>query len=118
MANWKPNVIRYADDFLILHQDRTVIEHCKELTTLWLQDMGLELKPSKTRITHTLHECDGNIEFDFLAFHVRQYPTGKTHTGRANQYSLPLGFKTLIKPSEEAVKRHLLKIKETVNEHK
>jgi RNA-directed DNA polymerase len=117
VANWKPNVIRYADDFLILHQVRSVIEHCKELTAEWLQGMGLEHKPSKTRITHTLHECDGNIGFDFLAFHVQQYPVGKTHTGRANQYSPPLGFKTIIKPSKEAVKRHLLTIKETVNEH-
>ncbi len=116
--NWKPNVIRYADDFLILHRDRAVIEQCKELTSTWLQSMGLELKPSKTRITHTLHECDGNVGFDFLAFHVRQYPVGKTHTGKVNQHGALLGFKTIIKPSEEAIERHLLKIKETVNEHK
>lgn len=117
--NWKPNVIRYADDFLILHRDRTVIEQCKELTNAWLEGMGLELKPSKTRITHTLHECEGNIGFEFLAFHVRQYPVGKTHTGtvRNRFVSTPLGFKTIIKPSEEAVHRHLLRIKEEIQKH-
>ncbi len=119
-ANWKPNVIRYADDFLILHRDRAVIEQCKELTNAWLGGMGLELKPSKTRITHTLHECEGNSGFDFLAFHVRQYPVGKTHPGKvSNGYiSTPLGFKTIIKPSEEAVHRHRLKIKEEIHKHR
>jgi RNA-directed DNA polymerase len=118
VANWKPIVIRYADDFLILHRDRAIIEQCKELTNVWLKGMGLELKPSKTRITHTLHECEGNIGFDFLAFQVRQYAVGKAHTGKGNQYSPPLGFKTIIKPSEEAVHRHLLKIKEEIQKHR
>jgi RNA-directed DNA polymerase len=53
---WQPIVIRYADDFLVLHEDRTVIERCRQIATAWLADMGLELKPSKTRITHTLRE--------------------------------------------------------------
>ncbi len=117
--NWKPNVIRYAADFLILHRERTVREQCKELTNAWLEGMGLELKPSKTRITHPLQECEGNIGFDFLAFHVRQYPVGKTQTGKVrNRFvSLPLGFKTIIKPSKEAVHRHLLSIKEEIHKH-
>jgi len=118
IRNWKPTVIRYADDFLILHQDKRVIEEAKRLAALWLQNMGLELKPSKTRITHTLHECEGNVGFNFLAFHVRQYPVGKSHTGKTGgPNSRPLGFKTIIKPSDEAVHRHLLKIKEEIQRH-
>lgn len=118
---WQPAIIRYADDFLILHQDITVIEEAKEVTARWLAGMGLELKPSKTRITHTLHTYQGNVGFDFLSFHVRQYPVGKTHTGKSGgkgRQSTPLGFKTIIKPSKEAQKRHLLKIKAVIQKRK
>jgi arginine utilization protein RocB len=58
-GTWKPEVIRYADDFLILHRDLSVIQECKRLTEEWLKDMGLELKPSKTRIAHTLEKVEG-----------------------------------------------------------
>ena len=44
----------YADDFLILHRDKAVIEQCQQLVTEWLQGLGLELHPTKTRIVHTL----------------------------------------------------------------
>jgi RNA-directed DNA polymerase len=75
--------------------------------------MGLELKPSKTRITHTLHRHEGNVGFDFLGFQIRHYPVGKRHTGKTGgMNNQPLGFKTIIKPSKEAMKRHLSKIKE------
>lgn len=52
--NWKPQIIRYADDLVVLHRDKTAIEHCQRLTADWLAGMGLELSPSKTRIAHTL----------------------------------------------------------------
>src|SRR5260370_32808506 len=67
--------------------------------------MGLELKPSKTRLSHTLKDYQGNIGFNFLGFTIRQYPVGKTHTGATR--GKPLGFKTLIKPSKEGVQRHV-----------
>jgi len=65
---WQPQVIRYADDFVVLHQDKAVIERCQQVATEWLRGIGLELKPSKTRITHTLHPHEGNVGFDFLGF--------------------------------------------------
>ena len=103
----KAKVIRYADDLVILHPELTVIEAAKETTARWLAEMGLELKPSKTQITHTLNEHEGNVGFDFLGFHIRQYPVGKTHSGKtAGRYPKLLGYKTLIKPSEKAVQRH------------
>jgi len=40
-------------------QDAWLIEKIKEIVTTWLNGMGLELKPSKTRITHTLRCHDG-----------------------------------------------------------
>ena len=98
--HWQPQVIRYADDLVILHRDRTVIEQCRHLTQTWLQGIGLELSAQKTRIAHTLEKVEGEAGFNFLGFQVRQYRASKYNTARGR------GFKTLIRPSQEAVKRH------------
>ncbi len=100
------NLIRYADDFVILHKDYSVILRCKELITNWLTDMGLELKPSKTTITHTLHNVGGiKAGFDFLGFNIRQYKAGKYRSGK-NTHGIPLGFKTIVKPSKKSTRLH------------
>lgn len=114
---WQPRVIRYADDFVILHPDLATIEQTKPLTEEWLAGMGLQLKLSKTRISHTLNEHDGNVGFDFLGFEVRQHRTGKTHSAKST-HGAPLGFKTIIRPSKEAQRRHLAAIKEIIHAHK
>jgi len=114
---WQPTVIRYADDFVVLHQDRAVIEHCQQIAIEWLAGMGLRLKASKTRITHTLNPENGAVGCDFLGFQVRHYRVGKTHTGKSGGYgrpSTPLGFKTIITPSSEALKKHSQILKETI----
>ncbi len=111
------SLIRYADDFVILHEDLTVVQKCKEIISEWLNDMGLELKPSKTRLAHTLSEHEGqSAGFNFLGFNVRQYPVGKYSTG-CNSNGEPLGFKTLIKPSKEKVKVHYKKIAEVIERY-
>src|SRR5947199_8366250 len=84
----------------------TGVQKAKGLLEKWLSTMGLELKPSKTKITHTLWEYQGHVGFDFLGWTIRQFRVGKTHTGK-NPRGKPLGFKTIITPSKEAVKRHL-----------
>src|SRR5262249_8505869 len=63
-----PIMVRFADDFVVLHRDRNVIEQCQRFIMGWLQPMGLELKPSKTRITHTLETGEHEPGFDFLGF--------------------------------------------------
>ena len=87
------SIIRYADDFVVLHKDIERIIQCKVIIEGWLKELGLELKPSKTRISHTLYKYEGNTGFDFLGFNIRQYEVGKTHTGN-NTNGTPLGFKT------------------------
>lgn len=89
------SIIFYADDFLILHENLAIIEKSKVLVEEWLKEMGLELKLSKTRITHSL-EGD-KPGFDFLGFHIRQHPLKKKGKKSAH--------KTLTKPSKEAIKR-------------
>jgi len=111
------SLIRYADDFVVLHKDEKIILKCKEIIENWLKPFDLELKPSKTRISHTLNEYKGNTGFDFLGFDIRQYKVGKTHTGR-NTKGQPLGFKTIIKPSKESVKKHIRKVGDVMKKHK
>jgi RNA-directed DNA polymerase len=110
--HWQPQVIRDADDLVVLHRDRSVIEPCRHLTQEWLQGIGLELREQKTRIVHPLEKAEGEAGCNFLGFHGRQYQASKDNTSRGR------GFKTLIKPSKEAVKRHWVKLSETISQHK
>lgn len=71
------SLIRYADDFVILHEDLTVVQRCKKIISEWLQGMGLELKPSKTRLAHTLNQYEQEKPgFNFLGFTIQQFPQG------------------------------------------
>jgi RNA-directed DNA polymerase len=110
----RPALVRYADDFVVLHPTRAGAEKARAVIEQWLMGMGLELKPSKTRITHTL---EGEAGFDFLGMTVRQYCVGRTHTARST-HGIPLGFKTLTKPSNEAVKRHIVELGKIVREQR
>jgi RNA-directed DNA polymerase len=112
-VDWKPNLIRYADDFVICHPDREVILQGQRLIQEWLRPMGLELKPSKTRLCHTLHAQEDPVGFDFLGCTVRQFPVGKYRTG-TNSRGTPLGFKTNIKPSQRKVQLHLRRLADLI----
>jgi RNA-directed DNA polymerase len=112
-----PTVVRYADDFVILHADRAVIEQSREIVTDWLKPMGLELKASKTRIVHTLETTEGAAGFEFLGFQIRQYPAGKYRSDR-NGHGQPIGCVTRIEPSPAAVERHSEQLRETVKQHR
>ena len=111
------SLIRYADDFVIMHKNIDVILACQKLIAEWLSDLGLELKPSKTKLTHTLNEYNGNVGFEFLGFHVQQHKVGNYRSAKST-HGIPLGFKTLITPSKQKVKAHLLKIEEVIDTHK
>jgi RNA-directed DNA polymerase len=111
------SLIRYADDFVIIHESLTVVQRCREIISEWLKDMGLEIKPSKTRLIHTLDEFEDNKPgFDFLGFNIRQFKAGK-HTSGKNTHKEILGFSTIITPSKDSQKRHYTKIKEVINNH-
>ncbi|BAZ36735.1 reverse transcriptase [Calothrix sp. NIES-4101] len=111
-------LIRYADDLVILHEDITVVQKCREIMEEWLKDYGLELKPSKTRLIHTLSTYEGQKPgFDFLGFNIRQFSKGKHHTGK-NTKGEKLGFKTIITPSQEKVKAHYDHLARVIDAHK
>jgi RNA-directed DNA polymerase len=94
-----------------------VVKKCQEIIAEWLSDIGLELKPSKTKLTHTLNEIEGNVGFEFLGFHIQQHKVGNYRSANSSK-GIPLGFKTLVKPSKTKIKTHLVKIAEVIDSHK
>jgi len=90
IARGCPVVVRYADDFVVLTEKKEEAEAARRTLTEWLAVRGLALNEEKTRIAHI---TEG---FDFLSFHFQQHP-------RKNRGS---GYKLLVTPSREAVKRH------------
>ena len=72
--------------------------------------MGLNLKQSKTCITHTLNEHEGYVGFDFLGFNIRQFKTGRHITCR--------GYRTVIKPSKDAQQRHPAEMAEVIQQYR
>jgi RNA-directed DNA polymerase len=100
------SLIRYADDFVIFHENLEKLKQCQQIIGEWLAQYDLEIKPSKTKVVNTLYEYDGNKPgFDFLGFNIRQHPVGKYQSGK-KPYGENLGFKTLIKPSKDSIKTH------------
>ncbi len=131
----QPLLVRYADDFVLLHPDLKELQQAARRIRRWLATMGLYLHAHKTRITHTLTPYQGQVGFDFLGFNIRQEPvenstvmlsaakqlsaqrdrpfaaprvTGHTRSARGQESSLRV--KTIITPSQEASKRHLAAI--------
>lgn len=112
----RPQVVTYADDFVVLHPTREGIEKAQFLAEEWLKGVGLRLKASKTRIAHTRLALDGHAGFEFLGFHVRRYVTGEFRPGNDGRKQ-PV-IKTLIKPSKESVKRHHRAMRDIVRARK
>lgn len=114
------HVIRYADDFVILHSSREVIFRCLEETKKFLSTVGLELSVAKTRLTHTLElgvndtkelGFDGELGFNFLGFTFKQFKSvHRSSTWRGTK----LGYKTLIYPSKNSLKKHQRKLREII----
>jgi len=82
-------VVRYADDFVVFCKSRDDALAVLAILKDWLAERGLTLSEEKTRLVHL---TEG---FDFLGFTVRRYKMSRTRTG----------YKLLITPSKESVKR-------------
>jgi RNA-directed DNA polymerase len=111
LYNGKLRIVRYADDFVVMHENKAVIEDSKLIITEWLQKRGLELSEEKTRIVHS---TEG---FDFLGFNVRHYEN-ETKGYRARKFANKQGFKLLIKPSKKSIETHSDKIKQVLKQMK
>lgn len=99
-------IIRYADDFVVMHESRDIIDKAKKYIENWLKNIGLQLNVEKTRIVHTLRTIDKTQPgFDFLGFKVRQFYVKNKKSG----------YVTIIKPNFESQKRHRKKIRHIID---
>lgn len=94
-------LVRYADDFVILCEDKEDAIKAQKDISKWLKPRGLELSEEKTRIVHI---TEG---FNFLGLNIRQYKVSNT----------PTGYKLLIKPSKETLKKVKTRIREVFLEN-
>lgn len=58
-------MVRYADDMVVLCQDRASAEHALKLIAQWMKEAGLEMHPEKTRIVAM---TERGSYFDFLGY--------------------------------------------------
>jgi RNA-directed DNA polymerase len=94
--NFKVNVVRYADDFVITGDSQELLENeIRPWVEAFLAVRGLQLSPEKTRITHI------DRGFDFLGWNFRKY-----------------SGKLLIKPSKKNAQTFYRKVSETISGHK
>jgi RNA-directed DNA polymerase len=71
MAEAGYEMIRYADDFVILCRSAEEAQEALEKVKAWTQANGLTLHPEKTRLVNAMERRKG---FDFLGYHfVRGY---------------------------------------------
>lgn len=110
--------IRYADDIRIIHESLEIVKQCKKLTETFLSNMGLELNPNKTHISHTLDPNlseTGRAGFNFLGFTIKQFRTKYRSVKHTREKGKLLGFRTLVYPSKESLKKHNQAIKTIIN---
>ena len=67
-------VVRYADDFVVLCSSREQAEQAQEAAIVILGELGLHLHPDKTRVVDLR---EGRQGFDFLGCHLRARMSGR-----------------------------------------
>jgi len=68
------DLVRYADDFVVLCSSRAQAEEAQRRAEALLGELGLSLHPDKTKV---LDLRKGKEGFDFLGFHLRARMSGK-----------------------------------------
>ena len=94
-------VIRYADDFVLIHKDKQILQSCISETERWLKSIGLEINTGKSELR------DGREGLNFLGFQVIQVRK-KTADG----------YKVNMIPSKQAQKNVLEKAKQVMQHNK
>ena len=96
-------VVRYADDFVVLCSSRSQAEQAHRRATAIMADLGLVLHSDKTRVVDLRQGKEG---FDFLGFHLRARMSGRLWSERRIvRYYLHRW------PSERSMKRARARIK-------
>jgi RNA-directed DNA polymerase len=77
-------VMAYADDGVVLHADRLVLEPCQHLFMTWLAEIGRTLNGANTRICHTLEGDQPGMDFRGFVRHEVAYTAVMTQQGGPN----------------------------------
>jgi len=112
----KIDLIRYADDFVVIHKDKEVIEESKRFIGKWLEIRGLTLSEEKTKIVHS---TEG---FDFLGHHIRHYENQRKGTYKlkllkgtpTEQRKAKATHVLRVEPTKEKIKLHYREISDTI----
>lgn len=95
-------IVRYADDFVLIHKDLTILNECIKETRTWLSGVGLEISEEKSSVK------DVREGFLFLGFQIimirRRYGNWK--------------YKVHIRPSSQNVKKVLDKVGDIIRKNK
>lgn len=97
-------IVRYADDFVVASRKESNLKEALLQIEAFLKTRGLEVNMDKTRVT------DIETGFDFLGFHLREYPDPDRAKG--NKQGI-----FLVKPTRQNVVKICKKISETVSKH-
>jgi RNA-directed DNA polymerase len=96
-------LVRYADDFVVLCSSRSQAEEAQQRASVLLSELGLSLHPEKTRVVDLREGREG---FDFLGCHFRARMSGKIWEERRI-----VRFYLHRWPSQRSMKRARAKIK-------
>jgi len=115
-VNLKIDLVRYADDFVVIHENKEVIEESKRFIGKWLEVRGLTLSEEKTKIVHS---TEG---FDFLGHHIRHYENQIKGTYKlkllsgtpTEQRRVKATHVLRIEPTKEKIKGHYREISDTI----
>jgi RNA-directed DNA polymerase len=111
--------VRYADDFVLMHPEKEVLEGLILVIRKFLEPIGLELHPEKTQFIHTLESYNGNPPgFTFLGFDIIQK---KKRNRQRKVFTKPPSkqtFVTLITPSKKGAKEHKEKLREVIRSYR
>jgi len=110
------DLVRYADDFVVLHEDKEVIEESKRYIGKWLEIRGLTLSEEKTKIVHSTEGVD------FLGHHIRHYENRikgtyklKLLNGTPTEQRRAKATHVLrVEPTKEKIKGHYRVIGDTI----
>jgi RNA-directed DNA polymerase len=114
--NLKITVVRYADDFVVIHEDKEVIEESRRFIVQWLSIRGLELSDEKTKVVQS---TDG---FDFLGHHIRHYENRNNGTyklkrlngTKIEQKRAKAEYVLRATPTNDKIKSHYREISDTI----
>lgn len=94
-------VVRYADDFVIIHRNKAILELCIAETHKWLANVGLAISEEKSALR------DARNGFKFLGFQIIMVRKPKVGN-----------YKVKIQPSKEKQLAFLAKIRKIVKNKK